>query len=149
MMLQMDTDEVSTSKTASADADWPPQVELILSAMETGQFSRKNRRSARRNPFRVRALLRLFSDPEHSTPWTVYTRDVHARGLGFISPHRLPLGYGGVIELPHPDGGLLKLSCTLSRCRETAPGWYEGSVNFNREQPELELRTATVKADDE
>ncbi len=118
--------------------DWPAQVELIMSALDTGQYD-ANRRKARRSTYRVKARLRLFSDPAVSSPWVIYTRDVHARGLGFISPHRLPLGYGGVIELPGPEGGVITVNCTLSRCRETAPGWYEGSLYFNREQAELAL----------
>jgi len=133
-MLQMQRNEGSN---AGVDAEWPPQVELILSALETGQFSRSNRRSAKRSPYRARGKLRLFSDPPLSAPWTIYTRDAHARGLGFISPHRLPLGYGGLVELPGPDGTVVTINCTLLRCREAAPGWYEGALYFNREQPEF------------
>lgn len=118
---------------------WPPQVDLILSAIDTGQHSKTNRRDSRRNPYRVRAHLRLFSDPPLSSPWTLYTRDIHARGLGFITPHRLPLGYGGLVEIPGPEGGVLNINCTLLRCRQAAPGWYEGSVYFNREQPRFSL----------
>jgi len=128
----------------AADGDWPPQVELIISALETGQFARRNRRNSRRNPYRVRGRLRLFSDPPLSSPWVIYTRDVHARGLGFVSPHRLPLGYGGRIELPAPDGGVITVNCTLLRCREAAPGWYEGSIYFNREQPDFALPAGDV-----
>ena len=58
-------------------------------------------------------------------------------GLGFITPHRLPLGYGGFVEFPGPDERPRRLQCTLQRCREIAPGWYEAAVCFNREQPEL------------
>ena len=132
-MLQMQTDRGVA--TDASDGPWPREVELILSALETGQFTRSNRRQARRVTYRARGRLRLFSDPPLSAPWMIYTRDVHARGLGFISPHRLPLGYGGLIELPGPDGTLLTINCTLLRCREAAPGWYEGSLYFNREQP--------------
>ncbi|HSV14825.1 MAG TPA: hypothetical protein VLI90_11230, partial [Tepidisphaeraceae bacterium] len=70
-------------------------------------------------------------------PWLLYTRDVNGRGLGFVTAHRLPLGYGGVIELPGPLGEPLTIHCTLLRCREAAPGWFEGSVYFNREQPKF------------
>ena len=140
-MLQMQRNRGST---ATAEPDWPPQVELILSALETGQFSRDNRRSTTRMPYRVRGRLRLFSDPPNSAPWTIYTRDIHSRGLGFISPHRLPLGYGGMIDLPAPDGSALNINCTLLRCREAAPGWYEGSIYFNREQPSFAAEPASA-----
>jgi hypothetical protein len=128
----------------------PPQVELVMSALEAGrhqgssdEYHGPNRRTARRRTLRVRAALRLFSDTQPTPPWALYTRDVHSRGLGFITPHRLPLGYGGVLELPAScagpaaEGEILSIPCTLLRCREAAPGWFEGSVYFNREQPQL------------
>lgn len=135
-MLQ--TQARRTSDGEAADP-WPPQVEMILSAIETGQHGARNRRAARRNSYRVRARLRLFSDPPLASPWMLYTRDIHSRGLGFLTSHRLPLGYGGLIELPGPDGGIVTINCTLLRCREAAPGWYEGSVYFNREQAAFAL----------
>jgi hypothetical protein len=131
-MLQLETEQRDSVR------DWPAQVELIMSALDTGQFD-ANRRKTGRVSYRVKAKLRLFSDPAMSSPWIIYTRDIHARGLGFISPHRLPLGYGGLIELPGPQGGVININCTLSRCREAAPGWYEGSLYFNRELAEFVL----------
>ena len=88
-------------------------------------------------PHRVRGHLRLFSDCVHSSPREIFTRDVHARGLGFITPHRLPLGHGGFVSFTAPDGRPRRLQCTLHRCREAAPGWFEGALCFNREQPEF------------
>ena len=119
------------------DASWPAEVELILSAIETGRHPGRNRRSIRRNPYRVRGHLRLFSDDPTTAARVVYTRDVNPRGLGFITPDRLPLGHGGLIHLPTPNGETVAVHCTLLRCREAAPGWFEGSVYFNREQPDL------------
>ena len=121
---------------AAADELWPPEVDLILSAMEAGAVDEAalSRRYARRMPYRVRAALRLFSDAPHTPPWALYTRDVDRRGMGFISPHRLPLGYGGTVELYVPSGRKMKVPCTLFRCRQTVQGWYEGALYFNREQ---------------
>lgn len=116
---------------------FPPQVELILSAIETGQYARRDRRRGSRLPYRTEAKLRLFSDRPETPPWLVYTRDANERGVGFITTHRLPLGYGGKIEMEGPDGELVSVQCTLLRCREAAPGWYEGSLYFNRVQPEF------------
>ena len=64
----------------------------------------------------------------------IYTRDVTSRGMGFITRHRLPLGYGGVVHLRGPNGEELCIDCTVRRCRETVHGWFEGSLSFNREQ---------------
>ncbi|MDB5292739.1 MAG: hypothetical protein JWL69_3980 [Phycisphaerales bacterium] len=122
-----------------APKPFPAQVELILSAIEAGQHSRRERRTVSRIPYRAQAKLQLFSDHPNSPAWTLYTRDVNRRGLGFISPHRLPLGYGGLIELRTPDGRVQSIHCTLVRCREAAPGWFEGSLHFSREQPDFAL----------
>ncbi|MGH7176481.1 MAG: hypothetical protein ACREJC_03785 [Tepidisphaeraceae bacterium] len=115
---------------------WPAEVDLILSAMDAGAGRDLDRRSVSslRMAYRVRAALRLFCDPDDARPWLLYSRDVDPRGLGFITPHRLPLGYGGTVELFSPRGRKLRVDCLLSRCRQVAPGWYEGALNFNREQ---------------
>jgi len=115
--------------------DWPREVELILSALEAAGVHPDNRRRHPRMSYRVAAALRLYSDPPGSAPWTLYTRDVSIRGLGFITPHRLPLGYGGVVQLPTPrTGRIASIAGTLFRCREVSNGWFEGSLYFNREQ---------------
>ena len=81
------------------------------------------------------AELRLFSDPPGQPAWPLYTRDISVRGMGFITAHRLPLGYGGVVQLPAPRSGrLVSIAGTLFRCREVSGGWFEGSLYFNREQ---------------
>lgn len=115
----------------------PPQAEMIMSAIETGQYGLLERRCVARAPYRVRAMLKLHSDLSGAPPWTLYTRDANARGLGFITPHRLPLGYGGLLDIIIPDGRIQSIACTLLRCREAAPGWYEGSLYFNRSQMEF------------
>jgi hypothetical protein len=111
---------------------------MIMSAMEAAGRFQHQRRALRRIPWRVQANLRLFVDTPGHKPRVVYTRDIHARSLGFLSAERLPLGYGGVVDLPAPDGTILSIACTLLRCRQASPGWYEGIVYFNREQTGVE-----------
>ena len=129
---------------------WPAEVDLILSALDAAHAGGDSspgaaidathgegelgRRHAGRMPYRVRGELRLFSDVPGDAPRVLYTRDVGLRGLGFITPHRLPLGYGGSVELFTPRGTKSKIACTVLRCREAATGWYEGALSFNREQ---------------
>ena len=117
--------------------DWPADVEFILSAIDSGRKQgdgRYTRRSLGRMMFRTEARLRLFSEPPGSAPWVLYTRDANRRGIGFLSRNRLPLGYGGLLELVAPNGHPLAAHGTLFRCREAAPGWYEGALYFNRDQ---------------
>ena len=75
-------------------ADWPHDLEMILSAMDAAGGCADRRRLGR-VAYRSTAHLHLFADGNDAEGHTVYTRDVDARGLGFISPERLPLGYGG------------------------------------------------------
>ena len=131
----------STPATAPAVDRWPAEVDLIISALAAGEDRAKalpspvlRHREVPRTPYRVVAELRLYSDVSGADGWRLYTRDVSTRGLGFITQHRLPLGYGGTIELAAPDGNVIALNCTLLRCREIASGWYDGAMYFNREQ---------------
>jgi hypothetical protein len=122
----------------------PGEVAMILSALEAGGNVGHDRRAARRLPFRVTAVMRLFVDTPTSPGKVVYTRDVNRRSLGFLTSHRMPLGYGGMLEIPTEDGGTETVYCTLLRCREAAPGWFEGSVYFNREQPQFDRLRAGI-----
>ncbi|HEV2295881.1 MAG TPA: PilZ domain-containing protein [Tepidisphaeraceae bacterium] len=138
-MTLMDQRHPAPPPTADA---WPAEVDLIISALAAGEDRAKDARSrgfhgreAPRLPYRVLADLRLYSDPGDADAWRLYTRDVSTRGLGFITCHRLPLGYGGTIELAAPHGQVIAVNCTLLRCREIASGWFDGAVYFNREQP--------------
>jgi hypothetical protein len=127
----MQTPEILTP----ASEQWPVEVELILSALEAAGAQHDDRRRHPRMSYRAMAALRLYSDPPGTAPWRLYTRDVSVRGLGFITPHRLPLGYGGVVQLPAPrTGRVVSVAGTLFRCREVTSGWFEGSLYFNREQ---------------
>ena len=115
--------------------DWAREAEMILSALEAGSAAHDERRRHPRMGYRAIATLRLFSDAPGTGAWKLYTRDVSARGVGFITEHRLPLGYGGVIQIPAPRSGrLVSVNGTLFRCRELGNGWYEGAMYFNREQ---------------
>lgn len=135
MTLTADSDVASQTDT------WPPEVHLIISALAAGEDCAPSApagltklRHITRMSYRVRAELHLYSDPADAEPWRLYTRDASIRGLGFITPHRLPLGYGGTVEFPAPDGRVIAVNCTLQRCREITSGWFDGALYFNREQ---------------
>jgi hypothetical protein len=135
-MIQEDgTTSVATAPPGDPSY-WPAEARMILSALEAGESQQQsdNRRQGSRTLYQVQAWLKLFSDPDGSPPWKLYTRDVSTRSLGFLTPHRLPLGYGGVVELPGPDGKAVTAHCTLFRCRPTARGWFEGALSFHRQQ---------------
>jgi hypothetical protein len=111
------------------------EVEFIMSALDAAGYSLDRRKSVR-NRYRVRAALQLYSEmDQRSEAIILYTRDVTSKSLGFITRRRLPLGYGGVLDVPDTDGVMRTIECTLLRCREISTGWYEGALYFNREQP--------------
>jgi hypothetical protein len=118
------------------DESWPQEVGLIMSALEAGSAN-EDHRSLPRMPYRVRAALRLFADVTGPRTRELFCRDVNQRSMGFIVASRLPLGYGGTVELQTPEGSLAVIPCTLLRCREVAPGWFEGALYFNRENPDF------------
>jgi hypothetical protein len=130
MMLQ----EQVEPEAAAPERPWPPEVGVILSALEAGEHGQEERRKIQRGHYRVQADLRLFSDPPGTSAWTLYTRDASPRGMGFITPHQLPLGHGGMVEFTDPFGNEISVNCTLYRCRLAAPGWFEGALYFNRDQ---------------
>jgi len=124
----------------------PPEVEFILSALEAGEHPGIQRRGTNRARYRVAASLKLFSDTPQALPWTLYVRDVNAKGSGFVTRHRLPLGYGGILTITDPQGRTARIDCTLLRCREAAAGWFEGSMYFNRAQAIFEPEAVKNRA---
>ena len=125
--------------TDRADVRLPAEVAMVLSALEAGRHGRAaaDRRVQHRQPMQTAAALRLHADAGR-TPIIVYTRDVGARNVGFVARQRLPLGYGGTIELLGPDGEPARIPCVLLRCSPAVHGWYDASAAFNRLQPQFE-----------
>jgi hypothetical protein len=113
---------------------WPADARIIISALEAAPQQGHDRRRYPRVRHHVTGALRLFTDTAGAERRTLYVRDAAVRGLGFITPHRLPLGYGGRVRLPDRSGRLIEIECTIHRCREAVPGWFEGALAFNRDQ---------------
>lgn len=124
----------ATILAVPGSANWPSHVQMILSALETANPPTSDRRALRRASYRSKAHLRLFTHASGAAPALLYTRDACTRGMGFITPHYLPLGYGGKVEVLMPNGRVAIAQCTLCRCRQLSPGWYEGALTFSREQ---------------
>lgn len=132
MAMRTEIDEPSVGQ------DWPAESALILSAMESAGAHHERRRM-KRFAYRVKAMLKLLTDTEEAQERILYTRDVNVRSLGFLTQRCLPLGYGGVVTLatPGPNPQVLSIPCTLLRCREVAPGWFDGALHFTRERDEF------------
>jgi hypothetical protein len=122
------------SLLTDATTPFPADVEFVISALEAGPKPLVDRQKAKRSQYRVRATLKLFSDAPESRPALLYTRNVTSLALAFLTNDSLTLSHGGILRIPAPSGEILKINCTVLRCREAAPGWFEGAVYFNREQ---------------
>jgi hypothetical protein len=69
----------------------------------------------------------------------VITRDANHWGVGFITQVPLLAGYPAVLHLKAPDGSQVMARGCVLRCREIVPGWYEGAIQFQNEQPLLSV----------
>jgi len=125
---------VDDSLIADATAPFPAEVEFVISALEAGPKPLIDRQKARRSQYRVRATLKLFSDPPDAKAALLYTRNVTSQALAFLTNDVLTLSHGGILHIPLPSGEVVKINCTVLRYREAAPGWFEGALYFNREQ---------------
>jgi hypothetical protein len=133
--------EADISSHEAIDPSWPGEVGLILTALEASNWG-DERRKMPRMTYRVKAILRLFTDAPAAGERVLYTRNANSRGLAFLTPHRLPLGYGGSVEIVNPEGRTITIACTLLRCREVAAGWFEGTLYFNRDQSDFAVASA-------
>ena len=123
------------SLLADATAAFPAEVEFLISALEAGPKPLVDRQKERRSQYRVRATLKLFSDAADAKPALLYSRNVTSQAMAFLTNDVLTLSHGGILRIPSPSGETLKINCTVLRYREAAPGWFEGALYFNREQP--------------
>lgn len=133
-MVLVDVAELE-SPVEVASQPFPAEVEFVISALEAGPRPLHERQKRKRMRYRVRATLKLYSDEAGTPPTVLYTRHVNGQALGFLSDRPLALSHGGILRLISPQGQMMQIACTILRCREAAPGWYEGAVYFNREQP--------------
>lgn len=136
--IMANNSDATSSGRAAAGGREEAEVEFVMSALDAAGHTDERRRTTRWL-YRVRAALQLFADMYDGQAIVLHTRDITPKSLGFITRHRLPLGYGGVVDLPDPAGVVRSIDCTLIRCREVAKGWYEGAVYFNREQSEFQM----------
>ena len=141
MRLVTDSFVPETAPAAAPPAaaeERPAEVDLILSAMDAAKRPGPvDRRAAARRTLRVRADLRLFAHDPLNPPIALYTRDVSATGIGFITKDRLPLGYNGLVRLTIESGETITAACNVYRCREAIGGWYEGALHFTNRQPDI------------
>jgi hypothetical protein len=127
-------DESTQALLECVNQPFPQEVEFVISALEAGPRPSHDRQKLQRTTYRTQATLRLFSDKTDNLPTILYTRHVNPQAMGFLTSRRLPLSHGGILYIPSPEKKLMQIYCTILRCREATPGWFEGAVYFNRQQ---------------
>jgi hypothetical protein len=117
----------------------PQDARFVISVLNGEQVcgaQHEERRRFRREPFIASAELEVLGDaPPPRT--AIFTRDANRWGVGFVTQRPLPVARDATLRIWIGGEMLMIRSCVL-RCREAAPGWFEGAVLFYHEEPRLE-----------
>jgi len=127
------TDELKS--TGSVTDSWPADVREVLGSLE-GMFPpMMERRKVARDRYYAQATLVV--EPSAPTPTRtpttqfVYIRDINIWAAGYITNQRLSAYGHATVSLVAPDGTLTTTRCMIRRCREFAPGWFDGVLEFD------------------
>ena len=115
---------------------WPAEAREMMSRLSDIFPPFMERRKVPRARYRVEASLVGTAD---GTECVLYTRDASAWSLGFITSHVLTPFDHAVVRLVEPSGRMVHIPCLIRRCREFAPGWHQGVLDFDREHGEFAL----------
>ena len=121
--------ETFPSSCVSKD-QWPLDVLEAFKTLE-GFSPRCERRKLRRARYYTAAQMLASL---HG-PVPVYTRDVNPWLIGLVGPLHLSNYDHVMLHLPLPDQPTLEVECTVRRCHEFIPGWFDYALHFRREQP--------------
>jgi hypothetical protein len=120
-----------------ASADVPVDAKIVILVLNDHQHpAAANRREHARCAYQVPAMLGSVKG-EGAQRKRIYTRDVNAWGVGFVTQEMVPVGSEAFLLMSKGFGQVVQRKCTIVRCREAMPGWYEGAVRFHAEEPAL------------
>jgi hypothetical protein len=116
---------------------WPAEAREMMSRLSDCFPPLMERRKMPRWRYRVEAHLIHAAHAADPLACPLYTRDVNAWSVGFITSRQLTPFDHAVVRLPAPSGLVLHIPCLIRRCRLFAPGWYHGVLDFDREHGEF------------
>ncbi len=64
-----------------------------------------------------------------------WSHDINAYTIGYVSVKPIQCGVDGPVTLDLPNGARHETRGRVMRCREFAPGWFEGYIAFNTSLP--------------
>ena len=120
--------ENGLGSSAVAELNWPADVREILAKLDASFPKMHDRRVIPRWVFHAEGFLTI----EHAARHQLWTRDINAWNVGFLSRERLEVGSNGNLRLEIPGGEVLVVPAQVKRSREFIPGWFEGYLNFMR-----------------
>jgi len=123
--------ENAVKPSTEAERNWPADVVEVLARLDASFPKMHDRRLLPRWVFHAEAFLTI----EHSTRHQLWTRDINAWNLGFLSRQPLPVASSGTLRFEVPGGEIVVAVAQVKRCREFSAGWFEGYVNFMQTIP--------------
>jgi hypothetical protein len=111
---------------------WPVDAQLGMGILTKSPFPPIDRRKLPRTQYFLKTDLLLTGPVE--THVTIFSRDINAWNVGFISPIPLPDRAKGVIQLVAPDGRSVAVGCRLRRCQAFDLGWFDCFAEFVQPQ---------------
>ena len=125
---------------ADAPTAWPAAASDAMAALENGSIPVVERRKLPRTPHHARATLVLTDVTGRTADQTVYLRDLGRWAAGLIADAELRTNVKATLHLTAPDGAKRAVNCRIRRCRAFRPGWFEASLDFDRDQADFAPR---------
>ena len=125
---------------ADAPTAWPAEASDAMASLENVFPPPVERRKLPRTPHHARATLVLTDVTGRTADRTVYLRDLGRWAAGFIADADLLTNLKATLHLTAPDGATRAVPCRVRRCRAFRPGWFEASVDFDRDQADFTPR---------
>ena len=107
---------------------WPSEVREAFNALESFAPRCERRKLRRTRYYAAAEMLASLGGPA-----PVYTRDVNPWLIGMVTSCHLNNYDHVMLHLPLPNQ-MLEVECTVRRCVEFIPGWYDCSLHFRHEQ---------------
>lgn len=112
---------------------WPMEIRAAILCLETRSHAGAERRLRNRFPYRVQAELTWVDLPD-ADPVAVFTRDINSWTVGTLTLAPMQTGWRCNLRLPDPlSHHALEIACSVYRCTEFYPGWYDVALRFAKE----------------
>lgn len=142
----------TTTTARNTDANFSTTARAMLVTLENQFPPIYERRKIARHRFEATATFTVETvagmpvclvEPQAQ----VYVRDANPWAVGYITNVHIASHAKGRVTMTGPDGQRFETGCLVRRTREVAPGWFQGVLEFDRQQQLFsEESLATAKA---